>query len=312
MKCKTIADLERFLEIQEQALGQKAPEIATTLSKLAELHIKQGTLEKAEQILTRAYEIRESLNGFHRQGIEETEVRLQEVRLMIGKRSGTHIPAAELVSASIPVAVAAVAAVAAPVATASGTVTECGAARPAAQATAEPPHVEGEPHVNPPAMRISNAKQITAAIGELEVELELLQNMVGPTHTSVADMLTKIADLYCRLRMYNKMEPLLVDALKIRETACGPDHPSVSTELKNLGALYCAQERFALAEPLLKRSITIREKAYGRSHPRVADVEEHLAGLLRKTNRLAQAEALEQHVDEIRNQYSGGISRNNT
>ncbi len=124
--------------------------------------------------------------------------------------------------------------------------------------------------------------------------------MVGHEHPSVADLLTKLADLYCRVRMYNKMEPLLVDALKIRELACGADHPSVATELKNLGTLYCAQERYGLAEPLLKRAICLREKAYGPMHPRVADVEAQYAQLLRKTNRIVLAEALERHIGDIR------------
>jgi tetratricopeptide (TPR) repeat protein len=156
----------------------------------------------------------------------------------------------------------------------------------------------------------SNSKTIEDAIKETELELELLKQMVGADHTSVADLLTKLADLYCRLRLYSKMEPVLVDALKIREAACGSNHPSVSTELKNLARLYLVQERFALAEPLFKRALAIREKAYGRMHPRVADIEEQYAQLLRKTNRAYLAETLDQHVNAIRAQHIGETPAN--
>lgn len=321
MKCKTIPDLERFLLVQEQALGPSAPEVASTLSKLAELHYIAGSLEKAEALFQRAYDIRSELSGFHREGIDENQKRLEEIK---AKRLGNGVPSssgktgtpdtngpqrdsaisAETISVSNPVAPQ----------VSSSTVVNRNANNGAGDS---PPKRSGSATdldaASPASMRISNAKQIASAIQDYEVELELLKQMVGESHPSVADLLTKVADLYCRLRMYSKMEPLLVEALKIRETNCGPEHPSVSTELKNLGALYCVQERFALAEPLLKRSIAIRERTYGHGHPRVADVQEQYATLLRKTNRIALAEALEKHVDEIRNSYEApGFARNNT
>ena len=145
-------------------------------------------------------------------------------------------------------------------------------------------------------------KGLNDSIHELETELELLRQMVGVDHPAVADMLTKLADLYCRLKLYAQMEPVLVEALKIRETSLGAEHPAVSTELKNLARLYFAQERYTQAEPLFKRALTIREKAFGKMHPRVADIEEQYAQLMRKTNRANQAEAMEKHVNEIRSQ----------
>lgn len=318
MKCNTISELERFLVIQEQALGLTAPEVAITLSKLAELYLGDGNLDRAETLFNKAYDIQNKFVGFHRQGIEHIEEKLQQIRHM---RAGT-ISAAIQSSAKI-----------------SGPEC-CGVSRPANNQPVHPedstvasdkqvyvtvnhdvgrqPLAGGsssattsscdlspvQPHSSPGKYsRSSSARAIEAAIQELEVEIEILKHMVGPDHPSVADLLTKTADLYCRLRIYTKMEPLLVDALRIRECACGSEHPSVSTELKNLGALYCVQERWNLAEPLLKRSISIRERAYGKMHPRVADVENHYAHLLRKTNRIAQAEQLEHHINQIRSAY---------
>ena len=93
-----------------------------------------------------------------------------------------------------------------------------------------------QPNANgAPPIKATHPNAIMGAIQEAEIELELLKQMVGNEHPSVADMLTKIADLHCRLRQYEEMEPLLLSALRIRECACGTDHPSLATELKNLG-----------------------------------------------------------------------------
>lgn len=285
MKCNTIPELERFLLIQEQALGSASPEVATTISKLAELYFGEGDLDKAEDLYQKAFAIRSNLHGLNRQGIEQTEQRLKEIRLA---KAGLSADSCDTASNLL-----------APEAAALSTEPETLADPGAVRADVPPSSVQRNAQ-NSLASNTST-RSINAAIADTELELELLIQMVGNEHTSVADLLTKLADLYCRVRMYNKMEPLLVDALKIRELACGAEHPSVATELKNLGTLYCAQERYALAEPLLKRAIGLRERAYGAMHPRVADVEAQYAQLLRKTNRVALAEALERHVSEIRN-----------
>ena len=94
-------------------------------------------------------------------------------------------------------------------------------------------------------------KVTDSMIAEAKSEITLLRQMVGNKNVSVADALTKLADLYCRRKMYKEMEPLLIEALQIREDAFGDEHHTVSTELKNLARVYMAQERYAVAEPLL-------------------------------------------------------------
>jgi tetratricopeptide (TPR) repeat protein len=274
MKCETISDLENFLQIQEQALGAYAPEVAETATKLADLYKQAGRLEHAEQLYRRALSIRENLVGRHHDEVLSSQQSLVEV--------------AALRAATQPRTVA-------------------DAIRQIANGTLKKETNNFEATIsstNLDPIRKRSVPDISEAINDCRMEVELLRQMVGQSHPSVADILTKLADLYCRLRMYAEMEPLLVEALKIRETACGANHASVSTELKNLAHLYMAQDRLYLAEPLLKRAIVIREKSYGRMHPRVADVEESYAALLRKTNRSFQAEALEQHVNQIRNHQS--------
>src|ERR1700731_2206802 len=98
MKCNTIPDLEKFLAIQEQALGMTTPEVATTLTQLAELYFANGDLEKAESLYQRSYEIRVGLHGFQRQGLEQVEQRLNEIRATKPGPSGEQQQSAEPVA----------------------------------------------------------------------------------------------------------------------------------------------------------------------------------------------------------------------
>ncbi|HEY9716499.1 MAG TPA: tetratricopeptide repeat protein [Trichormus sp.] len=321
MKCDTIPDLEKFLAIQEQALGPTTSEVAATVARLAELYFERGNLERAEALFQRSFDIRAGLRGFHREGIEAVESRLEIIKQQRRQKAAAAVVASSTDNFAVSQPVK-------PPSLSSQSQTgeharaqvHCGEhrtidaqpddhhfsrtnAQPAD--THESPAATGKSSMPPTAnsgMRVSGNtyKNIQNAIGEMEIEVELLRQMMGEDHPAVADMLTRLADLHCRLRMYDKMEVLLVEALRIRETACGTEHISVALELKNLAALYCVQERYALAEPLLKRAIMLRERAFGKIHPKVADVEEQYAQLLRKTNRAAQAEALEQHINEIR------------
>lgn len=329
MKCDTIPDLEKFLKIQEQALGESSAEVATTASKLAELYIGAERFDEAERLLKRALSIRQNLVGFHHNDVEKTRQCLEKLNQL--RHAGKPLPKSRSVSQSLPPGAvkivppgvpataiqsssssAPASAAASPTSTPSSSATSSSSSSSSRRQSISGTRYGAMPESTSPRPTFSSTKTIEDAIKETEIELELLKQMVGSDHTSVADLLTRLADLYCRLRMYSKMEPVLVDALKIREAACGSNHPSVSTELKNLARLYLVQERFALAEPLFKRALAIREKAYGRMHPRVADIEEQYALLLRKTNRAYIAETLDQHVNAIRAQHIAdtGVNRN--
>jgi len=60
---------------------------------------------------------------------------------------------------------------------------------------------------------------------------------------------------------YAGAEPLLRQALAIREKALGPDHPDVANSLNNLAGLLETTGDYAGAEPLLRRALAVNEKA---------------------------------------------------
>jgi tetratricopeptide (TPR) repeat protein len=263
MNFDTIEELERYWQVQEQALGKFSPDIAITIAKLANLYLANGDFDRAQFLHQRALDIKLKTPGAHQSEIDESRRSLERV-----KETRERAEKAKL-SKGLP-----------------GTnVVE-----------------EVQPHTGTAAAPLSAAKRAAGpnAIKELELEITLLKQMVGNEHPAVADSLTKLADLYCRAKSYSKMEPVLFEALRIRESLFGREHTSVATELKNIAQLYLVQERYDLAEPLLDRAIAIRSKNFGTSHAKVLDVQELLAKLMKKTNRNAEAQELEQYLREVK------------
>lgn len=328
MKCETIPELEKFLSIQEQALGTQSPEVAATVSKLADLYFKQGQYDNAEVLYRRALEIREKTIGVYRSDIEESRQSLDRVRTV--RKESAEVKVADpwntqtnsasakdnqFLSGSHSV-----------VGSRTGQFSTGQHAAASRTGQFERPGSRTGQHLartgqNDRFMNttrevnvkdsstsldalsadtiLGDQKEIDA-IKEAEVEVKLIRQMMGKKHPQVADALTKLADLYCRRKWYKEMEPILVEALKIRETSEGVDTIQVSTSVKNLARLYYFQKRFDVAEPLFVRAVSLRVRALGRNHPRVADVEEQYAKLLRKVGRDPEAEELEQHVKEVR------------
>jgi tetratricopeptide (TPR) repeat protein len=319
MKCDTISDLEGFLKIQEQALGANSDEVATTASRLAELYIRAGRLENAEVLLKRALRIRQNslvINADCKKAIEECQGALQKVVTMRAERLRPNAASTTMLNpVKVPTGLANPGFSCNPSidllandysrrssdsqAQAEWRNTSTRPVRTASTANGDFKAQTFQSSTNGE-YRSQNNRVLLEAVHEAELEVALMREMLGCDHPNIADMLRKLADLYCRLRMLGKMEPVLLESLRIREHVFGVEHLCVATELKNLAMLYLAQERCAAAEPLLKRAIAIRQKNLGRNHAKVADIEEVYASLLRKTNRCVQADSIDSHIGKVR------------
>jgi Tfp pilus assembly protein PilF len=82
--------------------------------------------------------------------------------------------------------------------------------------------------------------------------------MRGDTKPSQETRLLNDTGLYLSERgQYQETEPLLQQALAIREERLGATHPETAMSLNNLAVLYWHQERHAEAEPLVHRAVMI-------------------------------------------------------
>jgi len=302
MKVNSIEDVERFLAIQEQALGSNSPEVAITLQRLAALYLESGALLTAESIYERALSILEVAAAPHRAGAAAVGQKLYEISQKkkekedaAARRGGTIPPQARrtLQDTPLTLSMGGIPSVDAYFAKMKSSKENY---KPAS-ATSD--HEEVGLSQTDLSGKNDKLKKVTdSMIAEAQSEVTLLRQMVGNKNVSVADALTKLADLYCRRKMYKEMEPLLIEALQIREDAFGDEHHTVSTELKNLARVYMAQERYSVAEPLLKRAINIRTKSYGRQHRRTIDALELYVSLLKKTNRFDKADQIQKRIDD--------------
>jgi tetratricopeptide (TPR) repeat protein len=277
MNCDTIEELERYWQIQEQALGKFSPEVAITIAKLANLCLSNGDFDRAQFLHQRALDIKLKSVGTDQSEIDESRRCLERVK-EARERSEKSKPA-KVQSATTPQNVAS-----------NGD--------------------RSQPNQNQ-VNKASHSKRNAGpnAIKELELEITLLKQIVGNEHSAVADGLTKLADLYCRAKIYPKMEPLLLEALRIRESLYGPNHLNVATELKNIAQLYTVQERYAQAVPLLLRAIRIRETNLGSSNAKVIVLKELLVKLMKQTNRAPEARELEVHLRQLKKKNSSASAR---
>jgi tetratricopeptide (TPR) repeat protein len=151
----------------------------------------------------------------------------------------------------------------------------------------------------------SNNEVLQEAIKEARLEIALVRQLTGGDAAQLADCLTRLADLLCRCRQYKEMEPILLEALTIREKRFGLHHHMVGTSLKNLARLYYFEGYYDRALPLFERALLIRRRAFGDNNVRVADILEQCAKLLRKMQRHSEALKCDQEAQAIRSRSQG-------
>ncbi len=104
---------------------------------------------------------------------------------------------------------------------------------------------------------------------------------------------------------YEQAEPLLKQALSIREQQLRPGHSDIAESLNNLGWLYFLQGKDEQAEPLLKRALLIFEQDSGPEHPDTVQILTNLAALYEVQGKYAEAEPLLERVLATQEQYLG-------
>jgi tetratricopeptide (TPR) repeat protein/tRNA A-37 threonylcarbamoyl transferase component Bud32 len=106
-----------------------------------------------------------------------------------------------------------------------------------------------------------------------------IRSRLGEQPVSRARLLDTIGQVYRALELSEPAEPLLREALALREKELGPEHPDVATSLDRLGDLLWIRGDYAGAEAALRRALAIREKTLGPDHLAVADVLDHLGSV---------------------------------
>lgn len=126
-----------------------------------------------------------------------------------------------------------------------------------------------------------------------------------PAQVLLATALNNAAELLRAQGLVDAAEPLLIQALSLKESALGPQSPSVAEALSNLGMVWKAQGRLEEAEPHLKRCIEIKEAVFGQDHWSVAISLNNLARVVGARGNLKEAERLDRRCLAIKTAAHG-------
>ena len=121
----------------------------------------------------------------------------------------------------------------------------------------------------------------------------------------LAAVLNARAWVHYYLGAYDRVQPLLDEALAIRRRAFGPGHPEVGLALNELGWFHQDRGRYALADSLLREALATYRAAYGDRHEDVPAVLVNLAAGQRALGHLDAAAAYLEEALRIRRALSG-------
>lgn len=274
MPNESLEMLEQFLKLQTAMHGESSVEVAKVLGRIANVYFGKREYAKAEGLFNDALTIAEAQPKPSQTIIREFRNKLRHIE-QEQRNQQSRLDDSEWLKVS----------------------------------TDRIPVFNAENGLMPSASATSAAKEANPkggvsnkVIADAKLHIHKLQQLAGHESLQVADAMTKLADLYCRREELDEMEPLLIEALRMREKLCGENHLSVSTDLKNLGRLYYFKQKYDQAEALLQKARVIREGALGPTHSYVADVAEWQARIMRKTHRIDEALKLEKFVSDCREQ----------
>jgi tetratricopeptide (TPR) repeat protein len=244
-------------------LGERHPDVATSLNNLAGLYESQGRYDAAEPLYQQALDLRRELLG----------ERHPQVATSLNNLAGLYYAQGRY-----------------------------DAAEPFYhQALDLRRELLGERHpqvassLNNLAGLYESQGRYAAAEPLYHQALDLRRKLLGERHPQVASSLNNLAALYYAQRRYAAAEPLYHQALDLSRELLGECHPQVATSLNNLAALYNAQGPYEAAEPLYLEALAILAEAVGTDHPNVQTVFSNFVAFLRAVVEANQTDQLSAH-----------------
>jgi tetratricopeptide (TPR) repeat protein len=262
---------EQALALQQAALGEEHPSVATSLYNLANTDYATGRFGVAEQRYEQAIAISEAalgpehpdvaniLNNLaaarHATGAYEDVAALHTRALAIREKAlGPRHP-------DVAVSLSNLAAVR----TATGNHEEAAALLERANSIREQALGPEHPDL---AQSLANLGIVYESTGDLaqaktlhERALAIHSKVLGPEHPHVALDLNNLASVAHGTGDLAEAERLYIQAITRWEAALGPEHPNLSNSLMGLAEVRLAQHRPAEALPPASRAVTIREQA---------------------------------------------------
>jgi len=140
---------------------------------------------------------------------------------------------------------------------------------------------------------------LEAAEAQLLEAIPIFEQLLGCQHLYTGVIIGNLGALYCALHRFDEAESLLGRAHAILQEVGENKHPRAAQILCNLGDVYIAQGKYEQAEPLYKEAIEIYESAGAATHPHVELFLRNYAVLLWRMKRFAEAHASLTHAESL-------------
>jgi CHAT domain-containing protein/Tfp pilus assembly protein PilF len=310
-----LALYQQAMEIRKKALGEKHPDYATSLDRLAGWYTTMGRYSEALPLYQQALAItKESLGEKHPDYADSLDslagwyssmgeygkaLRLYEQALGITKRAlGERHPSYAYSLSRL--------------ASLYDSMGRYEDALPLYQQALEiRKEVYGQKHPSYGGS-LSSLASLYGSMGQYKDALPLYEQALGiekeahgEKHPAYANVLSSLASLYETTGKHGDALPLYQQALEIRKQAFGEKHPTYASSLNNLASLYESRGRYDDALPLYQKALEIRKEVYGEKHPWYASSLNSLAGWYASMGRNENALPLYQKALEIRKKVYG-------
>src|SRR5262245_36262074 len=107
-----------------------------------------------------------------------------------------------------------------------------------------------------------------------------------------AKLLDTIGQLYQSIGLYDREQPLLEEALKLRRQSLGDESTDVATRLNHLGEVARVKDDYAKSESFFREALAMRLKLLGRERPEVAESMNNRGRVLVDRGKFGEAERL--------------------
>jgi len=255
---------QRCLQATQELLGERHPDVASSINNLAGLYYSQGRYEEAEPLYQQALSLMQELLGERHPAVATSINNLAALYYSQGR----YEEAEPLYK----------------------------------QALSLRQELLGERHPDV-ATSINNLAGLYYLQGRYEEAeplyqqaLSLMQELLGERHPDVASSINNLAGLYKSQGRYEEAEPLYQQALSLRQELLGERHPDVASSINNLAGLYYLQGRYEEAEPLYQDALAILMSTVGENHPYTQSVKSALMMLKLQAITGLDAAALEQMI----------------
>lgn len=120
-----------------------------------------------------------------------------------------------------------------------------------------------------------------------------------------AKLLDTIGRLYQNIGLYDRQQPLLEEALRLRRQALGNEHPDVATSLDHLATVARLKDDYARSESLNREALDMRRRLLGAESMDVAVSLNNLGLVLHDRGKFDEAERLHRESLEMRRKLLG-------